>query len=835
MKKKLSLLLFLLSLSVFAQKEANNWFFGTSAGIRFQDDGGVSLITGSPIDTNEGCSSISDASGNLLFYTDGRNVWDRNHILMPNGNYFAGTGLYGDPSSTQSAIIIPKKGDPDIYYIFTVDEPHHQNAQVYPNQFNGIYEGSSGTVPNDDDGFNNGFNYSVVDLSVNGANGSIGDVIARNTHLVTYNPSDTEEIKYKCSEKVTALKKNDGTGFWVVTHFIDKFYAFEVTGEGVNETPVVSTMSPVIPISGYRRNAIGCLKSSPNGKMIAVAHVQNSTSASSTDENGIVMLYDFDNLTGSVANPVIISQNAMPYGIEFSQKSRKLYVSYDNNISSLFGGVHQYDLLSASIPASGVQVGSTNQSGTLQLAPNGKIYRAVVNNTILDVINAPDENGALCDFVNGGVSLGSGRSFFGLPPFITSFFSVNILASGKCFGSPTLFTLNVDESFSTVAWDFGDGNTAPAATTASIAHTYAAPGLYTVVATVTYLGDTYSVTTDIVIVPVPVANTPSALRECDANNDGFAVFNLNQNSAAILGNQDPAIYTVKYFASQNNANDNVLELNAASYSNHTSPETIYARIQSSASPECYQTVSFLISTIDSPVVSGIEQEIICLNDPAVRLAAVNRNQDNYTYLWSTGETTPSIIVNAPGAYVVDITNLQGCSNPKTFMVTPSDLAIIDDVIVNDLRENNTVTVIASPPAGVPTEYVYSLDRPNGPFQESNIFERVTSGIHTVYVSDVKGCGVVSREVAVLAIPKFFSPNGDGANDYWNIIGVNAFFYPNSKIRIFDRYGKLIADIDPKGAGWDGYANGYRMPATDYWYVVELDNGRTVKGHFSLIR
>ena len=835
MKKILCLLFVLLSLNVFAQKEANNWFFGTGAGVRFQDDGEVSLLTGSPINTNEGCSSISDASGNLLFYTDGRNVWDRNHVLMPNGNYMEGTGLYGDPSSTQSAIIIPQKGNPNIYYVFTVDEPHHQNAEVYPAQFTGIYDAGGGTVPNDDDGFNNGFNYSVVDLSVNGSNGSIGDVISRNAHLITYNPANTEEIKYKCSEKVTALKKNDGTGYWVVTHFINKFYAFEVTAEGVNETPVVTTITPTIPTSGYRRNAIGCLKASPNGKMLAAAHVQNSTVTGSSDENGTVLLYDFNNTTGIVSNPVVISQNTMPYGVEFSQKSQKLYVSYDNSSTSAFGGVHQYNLLSADIPASDILVGTTSQSGTLQLAPNGKIYRAVVDSNVLDVINAPDENGNLCDFVNGALFLGQGRSFFGLPPFITSFFSVNILASGKCFGDSTLFTVNVNEPFTSVTWNFGDGNTAPATGLATTTHTYTAPGLYTVVATLTYLGDTYSVTTDIVITPIPVANTPQALRECDPNNDGTAAFDLTQNTALILGTQDSSVYNVKYFASQSNAENNVMELNAGSYTNHTSPETIYARVQSGANPECYQITSFLISTIDSPAVNALEQEIICLNNPAVRLTAMNRNQNSYTYLWSTGETTPSIVVNAQGAYIVDITNQQGCSNKKTFMVTPSDLAIIEDIIVNDLRENNTVTVIASPPPGVPTGYVYSLDRPNGPYQESNIFEHVTSGNHTVYVSDAKGCGIVAREITVLAIPKFFSPNGDGENDYWNIIGVNAFFYPNSKIHIFDRYGKLIADIDPKGAGWDGYANGHRMPATDYWYVVELDNVRTVRGHFSLIR
>src|SRR5690606_21547165 len=115
---------------------------------------------------------------------------------------------------TQSGIIVPKKGDPNIYYIFTVDEPHQSNAQAHPNQFTGTYPDQGGTVPSADDGFNNGFNYSVVELSVTGSNGSIGDVVTRNEHLLTYNPLILDQAKYKCSEKITAVKTADGSGFW---------------------------------------------------------------------------------------------------------------------------------------------------------------------------------------------------------------------------------------------------------------------------------------------------------------------------------------------------------------------------------------------------------------------------------------------------------------------------------------------------------------------------------------------------------------------------------------------------------------------------------------------
>jgi hypothetical protein len=202
MKGYLLLLLLFFTFVANAQGEATNWYFGNFAGLKFMPDGSVIPLSDGQIVTTEGCSSISDSSGNLLLYTDGKTVWDRNHIIMPNG-----VDLFGDPSSTQSGIIIPKPNNPNIYYIFTVDEPHQENAAVYPNGFTGSYVSQPGTnVPTDDDGFNNGFNYSIVDLSVIGSNGSMGDVISKNTQLITYdtNPNG-QEIKFKCSEKITVF------------------------------------------------------------------------------------------------------------------------------------------------------------------------------------------------------------------------------------------------------------------------------------------------------------------------------------------------------------------------------------------------------------------------------------------------------------------------------------------------------------------------------------------------------------------------------------------------------------------------------------------------------
>ncbi len=832
MKNFTLLILFFLSVNCFAQKEASNWYFGNFAGIRFLDDGSVIPLSDSAMQTDEGCSSISDFNGNLLFYTDGRNVWDRNHIIMPNGDYIAGTGLFGDPSSTHSGIIVPDEGNPDIYYIFTVDEPHHENAATYPDPFPGPYSDGF-IVPDDDDGLNNGLNYSIVDLSVTGANGSIGDVITRNVHLVTYNTEILKEKSYKCSEKITAVKNSDGSGYWIITQFINRFYAFEVTNAGVNETPVVTEIVPNITTSGYRRNAIGCIKTSPDGTKIAIAHVQKGTTTGGTSTDGTLYLYDFDAQTGIVSNAVQISDNTLPYGVEFSAESKKLYVSYDNG--GLITGLYQYDIENTNIPASGIKISDIPQTAAaLQLGPNGKIYRAVVGGTTLDIINAPEEPGLLCDYQPNAQPLSAGATcVFGLPPFITSFFSVNINVFNTCFGDATQFELEVNDNFDTISWDFGDGT--PPSTELNPSHTYTVAGAYTIIATITRGADVYSFQENINISVTPVANTAPNLTKCDNDLNGTEAFTLSDNTASILGTQDPDDFEVLYFDSQANADAETFALNVSSYNNTANPQTIYARIQNKANTSCYAVTDFELILLPVPNIELQDEAMVCLNTGASVTITAGTNDPQFTYQWSTGATTPVIHINQPGIYTVKVTNSSGCEKLRTITVTPSDVAIIDSVDVVDLVDNNTVTVHVTPSNNVNTIYLYSLDLPNGPYQESNHFENVTPGLHTVYVYDTSGCGVVSKDIAVLEIPKFFTPNGDGANDTWDITGINALFYQNSTIHVYDRYGKLVASVDPKGNGWNGMYNGYALPSTDYWYVVTLENGRVIKGHFSMVR
>ena len=191
-----------------------------------------------------------------------------------------------------------------------------------------------------------------------------------------------------------------------------------------------------------------------------------------------------------------------------------------------------------------------------------------------------------------------------------------------------------------------------------------------------------------------------------------------------------------------------------------------------------------------------------------------------------------INVNKEGIYTVEVSTDKGCSRTRTIKVDASDTATINSIDIVDLSQINSITINASG-RGI---YVYRLD--SGLPQISNFFDNIEAGIHTIYIDDTKNnCGTTIKEIAVLGIPKFFTPNNDNDNELWNINGVNERFNSKSQIYIFDRYGKLLVQfpLPETGWAWNGTFNGAPLPSDDYWYSIILEDGREIKGHFSLIR
>ena len=330
-----------------------------------------------------------------------------------------------------------------------------------------------------------------------------------------------------------------------------------------------------------------------------------------------------------------------------------------------------------------------------------------------------------------------------------------------------------------------------------------------------------------------IANVIPNQISCDNDNeeDGFFNFDTSSFNTTLLGSQTGIIIT--YF------DENGIEINPLPVTFRTKTQTITALLTNSTNTNCSvsTTINFIVNPL--PQLEEGFKEIICFGVDAVTFDAglTDGNISDFTYQWFRNEvlipseTNYNLTVDEDGVYKVVVTNSFGCIKERIIEIVYSQPATFEDIVVVDLVENNTVTVFVTGSGN----YVYSLDSENGLYQTANFFENVIAGIYTVYVKDLNGCGVVEQEIAVLGVPKFFTPNGDGFNDNWKIRGANEKYNFNSIIYIFNRFGKLIKQIGTTGEGWDGTYNGNPLPSDDYWYSIEFEDGRTAKGHFSLKR
>lgn len=414
---------------------STNWYFGNTAGLTFNSGSPVALTNGSLI-TIEGVATISDNSGNLLFYTDGVTVYNRNHLIMTNG-----TGLFGDISSTQSAIIVQKPDQANIYYIFTSDN------DIGPN----------------------GICYSTVDM--NGSLG-LGAVINKNISLNT--PS---------TEKLCAVRHCNNQDLWVISHDwgTNTFRSWSVNSFGVGSSISWSNAGSVI--NGINQSAYGQLKSSPNGKKLAACYYGITGSGMN-----IIELYDFNPSNGFVTNGITLHTQLGLYGVEFSPDGKMLYASTNQGL------LLQWNLCAGTLTQ--IQNSRTVISnagpfiGSLQLGPDGKIYVAR-NNTSLSVINNPNVVGVGCNYSDLSISLSGRSSRMGLPNFAS--FQVQpqfILPDPIINCNEVSFSLPISQLTDCVTqpvgysylWNFGDGQTS---NEQNPTHGYLLSGVYNVSVTIT--------------------------------------------------------------------------------------------------------------------------------------------------------------------------------------------------------------------------------------------------------------------------------------------------------------------------------------------------------------
>lgn len=252
-------------------------------------------------------------------------------------------------------------------------------------------------------------------------------------------------------------------------------------------------------------------------------------------------------------------------------------------------------------------------------------------------------------------------------------------------------------------------------------------------------------------------------------------------------------------------------------------------------------------TVDDviPTFDLVETATLCLDQGSLLLGVTNP-AGTYFYEWTNPEgniisTGQEVNITSTGVYTVIATSDAGCiSDPQSVTVIQSEIANFqnNNIIIVDRADNINRIVVRPRGLGIGT-YQYALDNPNGPYQASGRFEYIEAGLHTLYIQDLGGCGTVSYQFSVLDYPTFFTPNGDGFNDTWQLKGIEASFYTASEIHIFNRFGVLVTTINADSPGWNGFSQGGLMPSNDYWFLVKLTdaNGLTIehKGHFSLLR
>ncbi len=882
----------------FGQGETSNWYFGNGAGISFNNDGSVTPVTNGKLDTFEGCATISDSFGNLLFYTDGIIVYDQDHKVMQNGG-----NLLGDPSSTQSALIVPKPGDPNIFFIFTVDT----------SAFRG-----------DPD---RGLNYSIVDVTLNDGKGA---VTQKNIPLLN-----------DCSEKIAAVVKNcSDKSIWLLTFAslggssttFDTFHAFEINTSGVVATSVKSTFED-LEIEDPR----GYLKISPDGTKLANANMK-----------GGLYVYDFDAATGKLSNQediFISGSNKTPYGVEFSPNNQYLYIHASNDSFADTGhrsSLLQYDVSAPDISESQEIIDTRSvYRGALQLGDNGKIYRTTARNyfngsPFLSVINNPNQKGDAANYAHEAIPLNGKNATQGLPPFIQSFFNKISLVKNPdgttssslsiCSGEPITLEAEI-ASGATYIWE-KDGQ--PLTNSGNLLQIPAASeadsGKYRLTIQTGNPADCPVIGEALIKVsPLPETNGFS-LEQCDVDDnilDGFTVFDLEQASNGkefdftfyetlqdrnIDNNiENPETYlntqafTQTLFYSVTNElgcsdigeitlvvnpvpvnvnnispvaicdddpdnsvlsgtidldvlrqekfngsevgfyatlSDAALEDNELEGNFSTSNTTIYVRFENNNQCQSIETIDFIVNTL--PKISLENSYQVC-NDGEALIIDAPSGYDSYMWYKIDDDqimelgTSQQITIESGGNYSLEVgvayensgeSNL--CTTYADFVVVQSNRAIFKEVNVEDFSNNNTIIAFVSGDG----EYEFSLD--GEIYQEEALFENIEPGFYSIFARDKKGCGISEKEIVVLGFPKFFTPNGDGSNDTWQLIGA-AKDMVAGKITIHDRYGRLLKQIDADGGGWDGNYVGQMLPASDYWFRITLTDGREFKGHFALMR
>lgn len=566
-----------------------------------------------PARLNNGTANSREGSS-AMSDNNGKLLFYTNGITVQNRKHetmLNGNGLLGELSSTNNSVIVPMPGSDSMYYLFTIGSAFEE-------------------VPL--------FSYNVIDMK---GDGGFGAVVTKNIIVL-----DT------VLEKIAAVRHCNNRDVWIILQKwnSDKFYSYLLTQSGLNTVPVISSTGLVI--TGQVNNAIGTLKFSSKGNKMVACHAF---------DNDAVELLDFDNTTGILSNSIVIHPNTIPhlpnfigvYGAEFSPDGKLLYVSA-NNSNTDPSTLYQFDITSNNAPAilaSKQIIAQTTPwfAGGLQLASDQKIYMTMWNDTALSVIENPNIYGPGCNFMFNKIYMGPAGSFplqFGFPTFMQSYFDPAsnpydfTRVPGNCLDRNVTFNINRLSGIDSVKWDFGDTQQSQAL---QPTNTYANAGFFDV-KLIVYKVDCSGLN-DTIIRKIWIADTDKFL---GADTSSCNALTLQIGVADIFG--------VNYLWNTGSVSSKITTSGFGDYWLELTQNGCKIRDTLSVIPR------------PKPMVNLGPDTSVCRYKPAL-LSAGTSTFD--TYLWSTGATTPSIVVTQTGTYSITVTK-SGCEASDTILVTPGD-------------------------------------------------------------------------------------------------------------------------------------------------------------------
>lgn len=766
---RLSLVLALLLSPVFllAQQRAMIWQFGKSRGLDFTS-GTPKVLKDGKNRTWEGSASICDSEGKLLFYTDGVTIWNRKHEAMPNGK-----GLKGHESSTQSALIIPNPGDQQSYFVFTADETSNLDP---PSE---------------------GIHFSEVSMCLDN---SLGDVVTSTKNTLLYAPA---------AERLSAVHHANGTDVWVMSHDwkTNRFLAYLVTGKGVSKEPIIS-QSP-IPVKRYGDDGTGEMKFSPDGSKLALAYYT---------ERGVHLL-DFDKSSGKVSFRMKLSyffkyepsegdiyyKITDPYGISFSPNSRFLY------ISGPIKGVFQFDthLSNEQIEPQGkiMRFGFAQVRG-LQLGPDGKLYiaRGMDGYRYIGVINKPDLPYPQCELAQVGVDLGAEYFNYGLclPNFISSYFDPSPLISYQkdCEGRSYAFFLEKASDIQAVAWDFADPASGGANTSAELSpvHQFTGAGEYLVKA--------------------------SLLFNSGASKQIVKKIVVEEQISLALG-KDTVLCRGETLSLDVSSVGGVClwQDGSTSPSYQVSKEGVY-RVEICKNGCSYKDTITVFYT-DAPKVDLGEDQIICDDKPVL----ISAQFPYGSYLWNTAHTTPTLEVSQSGTYAVAVTNRCGQSRDTIEILYESapilELAAEVELCIGDTLRLDAISLHAR-------SYLWKEASSAMVLSEQSTLEITGAGTYEITATNIHCSSKQTIEVKGveceknLYIPNVLTPNGDGANDFFEVKGIAQGKW---HLEVFSRQGRSIYRNSSYKNNWDAK----NLPTGIYYYhLQDPSSKRSYKGWLQIL-